>query len=154
FVRRVPALKDLVKLRRLFSGDIALEPGRFHDAAAERRRLLLVLSGEVILPHGQPQIFENLQWLSLWVKRFTCSALHRPGATKRDDLVGFVLFRDGRQSHKVPVFLLQDVSDQVVFMEALRNKNDAALALVIQPAEDRVVEPFVDRLAPGWRNSL
>ena len=43
----------------------------------------------------------------------------------------------------LPGFLFEDVSHEIVFMQALHNNNDAALLLVIQPAVQSVIKPLV-----------
>jgi hypothetical protein len=39
------------------------------------------------------------------------------------------------------------MADEVVFMQALHNQNDAVLLLVVEPAIQRIVVPFVDGIA-------
>src|ERR1700693_191001 len=61
--------------------------------------------------------------------------------------VGFVFFRNGWKPHKLPVFLLQYVPHQIVLMQTLHNDDYAATPLIVQPAVEGVIEPFVRCIA-------
>lgn len=54
----------------------------------------------------------------------------------------------------LPVFLLQNVPDQIVLMKALHNNKDASGLLVIQPTVQGMVKPFVHGFALGLRERL
>jgi hypothetical protein len=70
-----------------------------------------------------------------------------------DDIV-LVFLGDRREPDDLPVFLVQDVSDQIVLMQALHDHDDGARGLVVEAAQQRIVVPFVDRVAPGFRQGI
>ena len=44
---------------------------------------------------------------------------------------------------------LENVANQVVLMQALHNQHDRAVPFVVEPAQQRVVKPFVHRFTLG-----
>ena len=54
-----------------------------------------------------------------------------------------VLLGDGRETEDLPRLLAKDVADEVIFMQPLHDDDDGAMPLVILPAVESVVEPFV-----------
>ena len=64
----------------------------------------------------------------------------------RLDPVLLVLFGDCREAQNFPLLLAEDVADQVVFVQPLHDDDDGATALVVLPAVEGVVEPFVGGL--------
>lgn len=68
------------------------------------------------------------------MKSFTGFPPNDASPIRSCDEVRFVFFGDGRKPDMLPVFLLQDVADQIVLVQALHNNNDASGLLVIEPA--------------------
>jgi hypothetical protein len=133
----VPTLEHHVELRGLFSGYIALKPLRFHHAVAKRRRLLSVLAGEVVFSDGAARMFEDRQGLALGVERFSNLPTNRACTERRLYQVNFIFLSDGRQPYMFAGLLLQDVSDQIVLVQALHNNqalnnNDDATILLLR----------------------
>ena len=61
---------------------------------------------------------------------------------------------DSRQPYMFPRFLPQDMTDQIVFMQAPHNSDDATSALLIEPAIEGMVVPLVRRVALRLRDGL
>ena len=68
--------------------------------------------------------------------------------------MGFILFGNSREPYVVPLLLFQDGADEIILMQTLHNNNDDSIPLVILPAVEGVVEPFIDRFALGFRQCL
>lgn len=115
---------------------------------------MLVLPGKVVLAERPAYSLEHRQGFSLRMERFTDSASHRTGLIEGFDDVSFIFFRDGGKSHVLPVFLLQNVPNQIVLMQPLHNNKDAAGLLVIQSAIESVVIPLVHVITLRFRNRL
>ena len=78
------------------------------------------------------------------MKRFARAPSHYAWPTTRLYDMSFIFFSNGRKPHVLPVFLLKNVPDQIVLMQALHNDDDAPGLLVIQSAVQSVIEPLVD----------
>ena len=59
FIGRVPTLKYHIKFSGLFALHIRSEPVGFHHPATERRGLLLVLTGEIVLAESTTKVLED-----------------------------------------------------------------------------------------------
>ncbi len=81
-------------------------------------------------------------------------ALEQTPAERAFDLVDFIRFSDRCERQYLPVFLLDDMTHQVILMQPLHNDDDRAPLLVVEPRQERVVIPFIDRLTPGFRKRL
>jgi hypothetical protein len=65
-----------------------------------------------------------------------------------------VVFGDSGQAEDVPVFLRQNMTDQIVLVQPVHDQHDGTLLLVIEPAVEGVVEPFVGALPVGFGQCL
>ena len=54
-----------------------------------------------------------------------------------------VRFGDGRKADHLPGLLLEHVADQIVLVQPLHDQHDRAMALVVQPAVERMLVPGV-----------
>ncbi len=73
---------------------------------------------------------------------------------ERVDQLGLVVLGDCREAHDLPLLLRQHVADEIVFVQPVHDQDDGARQLVVQPAVEGVVEPFVRRLTLGLRQRL
>src|SRR5437762_4693108 len=88
----VPALHDALEALRPLVLAIALEPFGFHQAAAQRSRRLLILSGEVVWTDGPPDVLEGFERLTVGVQSLAPTARETSRSPDRLDpvhLVGF-----------------------------------------------------------------
>ncbi len=46
------------------------------------------------------------------------------------------------------------MTDEVILVQPLHNDDDRASLLVVEPGQKRMVVPFVDGVAPGFRQGL
>jgi hypothetical protein len=88
-------------------------------AAAERRRQLLISSRKGVLTDVPTDETEDCQWFSFGMKHLPDLPYHSTGLIGRFYDMSFVFFRDGRKPHVLPVSLLQNMSDEIVLMQAL-----------------------------------
>src|SRR6202041_3828365 len=65
----------------------------------------------------------------------------------RLDLVHFVRFGDRRKAQNLPRLLLEDVADEVVFVQPLHDQDDGTTALVVLTAVESVIVPLVGGLS-------
>ncbi len=79
------------------------------------------------------------------MKGFTYIPPDHAGLEGRFDDMSFVFIGYGRKPDMLPGFLFEDVSHEIVFMQALHNNNDAALLLVMQSAVQS------DEASVSWR---
>src|SRR5207248_5731791 len=142
----VPALHGLDKTFRAVARLVIPEPGCPDDGSAKRRRVLLVLRGEVVLADRFSDMSQGRFGFALRMENVADCALEQASPERTDDVVHLFGFSDRGKHQYVPAFLLQDMTDQVVLMQPLHNDDDAAPRLVIEPAEERVVVPFIDRV--------
>jgi len=68
------------------------------------------------------------------MKCFTGFPPNDPSPITPCDDVGLVFFGNGGKPPMLPVFLFQDVADQIVLVQTLHNNDDAAGLLVIERA--------------------
>ena len=57
-----------------------------------------------------------------------------------------VLLGNCREAQDLPLLLAEDVTDEVVFVEPLHDDDDGAMPLVVEPAIESVVVPFIGGL--------
>jgi hypothetical protein len=76
-------------------------------------------------------VFKNRERLTLQVERFANSTPDYASAIGGLDHMDFVFFGNGRKPDQFPAFLLQHVSDKIVFVKALHNYDDATRPLVV-----------------------
>ena len=146
FVGRIPALHDAVEARGQFVLAIALEPCRLDQAAAQRSRRLLILTGEIVFADCAPDASEGFERLAVGVQRLALTAGEAPRSPDRLDLVRFVSFGDRRKAQNLPVLLRQDVTDEVIFVQPLHDDDDGAALFIVLPAVEGVVVPLVGHL--------
>ncbi len=146
-VRRVPGLQNVVELGGLLPRLVVLEGTAFDQAAVKRRRVLLVLRGEVVHPQRLLKLLKHGQGFACRVQRFPLTPGKAACAVPRVDDIVLVLFRNGRKAHQFPGFFFQHVAYQVVFVQALHDQNHPARAFVVEPAAQRAAEPLVGGFA-------
>jgi len=54
-----------------------------------------------------------------------------------------VFFRDRRKVQMCPTSLLEEMTDQIIWVEPLHDHNDRALGLVVEPRQQRVRVPLL-----------
>ena len=77
-------------------------------------------------------------------------ALTSPVASRSPDRLDFVHlvgFGDRRKAEDLPRFLRENVADEVVLVQSLHDDDDAAAALVVEPAVEGVVVPLIGGFA-------
>src|SRR5271169_1557468 len=150
----VPALHDAVEGLRQFSRRVMLEPRRLDETAAQWRRGLLVLAGEVILPDRPADLLEHCRRLPLGVQRLATLPGKVPRPPHRLDRPGLVLLGDRREVHDLPILLGQHVADQIILVQPVHDQDNRTLLLIVQPTVEGMVDPLVCRLPPGLRQGL
>jgi hypothetical protein len=139
----VPALHDALEGGRQLVRPVAPEPVRLDHAAAERRRRLLVLAGEVIFADRAPDPREYRQTLARRVQRLADPPRKHERPQQRLDPMRLVGLGDRRKSHHLPVLLHQHMAGEVVFVQPVHDQHDGTSRLVVEPAVEGVVVPFV-----------
>lgn len=61
-----------------------------------------------------------------------------------------VFLGDCRQGEDLPWLLLENMADKIVLMQPLHNDDNATGGLIIETAQQRMIVPLVDALAPGF----
>ena len=115
---------------------------------------MLILTCEIVLADRPADAFQGLARLSLGVQDFTSTAGDPGRSPRRLDRVLLVPLRDRRETNHLPTFLLEHVTHEIVFMEALHDEDDTALFFVVEPAEKGVVVPVVDAAALAFGERL
>src|SRR5262249_32576983 len=90
---------------------------------------------QVILLHG----------LSCRVERHARFPNERSRSVRGEVVNLLLLLGDRWERDNGPIVLGQNVADQVVLVESLHHNDDAACAFVVEPREQGVVVPVVDR---------
>jgi hypothetical protein len=110
------AVSQLRAIRSKLSGisprRVMPEPRRLDEAAAQWRRRLLVLAGEIVFADRPADLLEHRRGLALWVQRLAPPPGKAPRPPHRVDRVRLVLLGDRREAHDLPIFLGQHVADR------------------------------------------
>src|SRR5207237_10046963 len=101
---------------------------------------------EVVFPYRPANAVEHLERLAVGVQRLPLTAREASRSQYGFDPVLLVLFGDGREAQNFPLLMAEDVADEVVFMEPLHDDDYGAMLLVVLPAVEGVVIPFVGEL--------
>jgi len=112
------------------------------------------LAGEIVLTDHAAELLQHLRRLALGVQGFTRSAAKDLPPEHRLDPVPLVLLGNRRQAHDLPLLLGQYMAGEVVLVPPVHDQHDRTRELVVQPAVEGVVVPFVGRLALGLRQRL
>ena len=83
------------------------------------------------------------------MQRLAAASGKMPRPQYRLDRPGLVLLGDCLEAHDLPIFLGQHMADQIILVRPVHDQHDRTLLLVVEPAVEGVVEPFVDRLPLG-----
>ena len=147
-------MENEVEVSGLLAWSVGFEPLDFHHASSEGRGLLLVLAGKVVLAYGAAEMFEEDQRFAFGMQSFARSAPNCASAIGRPDDMDLVFFCYGWKPDQIPVFLLQDVSHQIILMKPLHDNDDATRPFIIEPAVKCVVKPVIHCPALGFRECL
>jgi len=150
---RVPALHDALELRHL-AGCVMPEPAGLDEAAAQWRRHLLVLARKIVFADRSADLLEHRERLARRVQGLAAPALKATPPQRAVDEDRLVLLGDRRQTDDLPVLLRQHVANQIVLVQPVHDQHDRTLLLVVQPAVEHVVEPFVGALPVRFRQGL
>jgi len=107
---------------------------------------LLVLAGKVVFADRPPDLLDGVERLATGVQNLALTAREGLRSPDRLNLVHLLHFGDRRKAQGVPGFLREDVADEIVFVQPLHDDHNSAVALVIKPAVEGVVVPFVGGL--------
>jgi hypothetical protein len=124
-------LKYKFELLRRFLGSEDLKPLRFDKASTDGSGRLLVLSGEIVFAHYFSYTSESFERLSFRMEGFTWLANKFPASVGSIHNMTFGFLGDRRKFQELPTTMLQNVTDQIIFMEPLHNHNDATYLFVI-----------------------
>jgi hypothetical protein len=150
----VPALHDALEFLRQFVGCVTPEPGRLDEAAAQRRRGLLVLAGEIVFTDRPTDLLEHWERLARGMQGLAASARKATRSQQAFDDDRLVVLGDRRQPDDLPVLLRQHMADQIGLVQPVHYQHDGTLLLIVQSTVERVVEPFVGALPVGFRQCL
>src|SRR5258708_22430708 len=139
---RVPALYDAIIGYSHRARIEELKPVPLDDLALGRNRALLVLSTEVEATESALELFENLSWFALFVKRVSHLALMKLIVSDLNPLFGLC---NGGQIEMGPVLSRHHVAGQVVEVETLHDQDDDVVTLAVQARVEGAVEPIFDR---------
>src|SRR5438552_17357833 len=89
---------------------------------------------------------EHLERLAVGMQRLAQTTGEASRSQDCLDPVLLVLFGDGREAQNFPRLLAEDVADEVVFVQPLHDDDYGAMLLVVLPAVEGVVIPFVGEL--------
>jgi hypothetical protein len=131
-----------------------LHPAGLDDRAALSHRTLLVLAREIVFPHALPHSRQRRERFACGVEGLAFRTSELGIAQNAFDHVSLVFLGNRWEAKDVPVFLVKDMSDQIVLMQALHDHDNGARGLVVEAAQQRIVVPFVDRVAPGLRQGI
>ena len=134
FAGGVPALHDALERLGQFARRVMFEPRPLNEAAAQWRRGLLVLAGEIIFADRAADLLEHRRGLALVVQRLAPPPRKVPRAPHRLNRVRLVLLGDRRAAHDLPIFLGQHVADQIILMQPVHDQHDRTFLLVVEPA--------------------
>jgi len=112
------------------------------------------LAGEIVLTDRAAELLQHLARLALGVQGFTRSAAKDLPPEHGLDPVPLVLVGNRRQAHDLPLLLGQYMAGEVVLVQPVHDQHDRPLPLVVEPAVEGVVVPFVGRLALRLRQRL
>ena len=124
---------------------VEFEPRPLDQIAADRDGRLLVLRRELHRPHRRLQFIEGSLGFPFGVQQIsdlTTDAASGAQANNR------LLLRDRREVQMPPAVLLQQMTDQIVWMQALHDDDNRTFRLVIEPRQQRVGVPLFERV-PG-----
>src|SRR6516162_10217792 len=147
-VRGVPALHDLVKTIGALAGIVKSQPSCSYHCTAERDGVLLILAGEDIFSDRVADVRQRGQRLTFRMQSLATLAREEMSTEWALDDVCFVFFGDSGKRQNLPCLLFENVTDEIVLMQALHDNNDAASGFIVEPTEQRMIIPFVDRFAP------
>jgi hypothetical protein len=135
-------------------GRIAPEPHRLDHAPALWRGHLPVLAGEIIFAERAANLLDHLLWLALRMQGLAGLAAEGLPSEHGLDPVQFLLVGNRREAHDLPRFLRQHVTGEVILMQPVHDQHDGTRQLVVEPAVEGVVVPFVGRPALRLRQRL
>jgi hypothetical protein len=150
----VPALHDALEGGGQLFRQVTPEPGRLDETAAQRGGRLLVLAGEIVFADRAADMLEHRARLALRMQRLAAPSREMLRSQHRVDQLGLVVLGDCREAHDVPRLLRQHVAGEIVLVQPVHDQDDGARELVVEPAVERVVVPFVRRLPLGLRQCL
>ena len=114
------------------------------SAALARRRRLLILAGEVVFADRLADRLERFQRLARGMQGLAFLAADPTWSEPRLDVAALIPLGDRGQNEVVPPRPGREMAGQIVLVQPLHDQQDAALLLVVQPAEQGGVEPLVD----------
>src|SRR6185437_14214580 len=92
---------------------------RFDQTAAQRRRGLLILAGEVVFADGAADTIDGVERLAAGMQSFSLTPSEGAPAEDGLDLVRLVHFADRWEADHVPVLLLEHMADQIVLVQCV-----------------------------------
>jgi hypothetical protein len=115
---------------------------------------LLVLPGKIVLTDRTADMVEGGKRFAGGMQGLALMAGEAPRPPDRLDRVNLVVLGDRREAHDLPRLLPQDVTDEVILVQALHDDDNGALLLVVLPAVEGVVKPVVGGLPLGGGERL
>jgi hypothetical protein len=104
----------------------------------------MIPAGEVVLADRAADLLEHLGRLALGVQglaRFAAKGL--PAEHGLDPVQFFLVVGNRREAHDLPRLLRQHVTGDVILVQSVHDQDDGIRQLVVQPAVEGVVVPFV-----------
>ena len=132
-IRGVLALNNLVKVTRAFAGIVKPKPSCSHHRSAKRGRALLILAGEDVFSDCLADVRQRGQRLTFRMQSLANLAREEMSAERALDDVRFVFVRDCGKRQNLPFLLFENVTDEIVLMQALHDNNDAASGFIVEP---------------------
>jgi hypothetical protein len=143
-------LHDALEALELTRG-IGLEPVLLDHAAALRGRRLLILASEVIFPERGANALHRLERLALGMQHLAGTAREARRAEHRLDFVRLIFLGDRWEAYNLPRLLLEDMADEIIFMQTLHDQHDGAVLLIVETAIEGVVIPLIGGVAARSR---
>jgi hypothetical protein len=104
---------------------------------------LLILTSEIVFADRPADVLEGGERLARGVQHLAVPPGEVLRPRDRRDLVDLVGFGDRRKGHDLPRLLPEHVADEVVLVQPLHDDDDAAAALVVEPAVEGVGVPII-----------
>ena len=69
-------------------------------------------------------------------------------------VIGLILFRDGRKGQHIPQLVFLNVSNKIVGMEALHDDDDRSRLLAVQATAHSIIMPLIHRPTTRFREGF